>query len=314
MPVENPDDAPQRWPLRKRLEFIDFRLFWNRRVNRADIRDMFDISVQQASSDLAHYERLAPQNMEYDRGLKTYVRTPAYKPALIELSSERFLLQLVAIDNGWMQRDETWFDFDKIPPLDVTTIKRTPTSSRVLLGVLDAIRDRTLITIEYRSLTESADAPRTIAPHAIFYNSSRWYARAYSVEHEEFRDYNLNRIADLRMAGPAQVEVELDYGWSHTLDLEIGPNPDLPRIQQDGVAVEYGMADNKLVCPTRLSMAFYLMSEHNLDVEPGKLHPSKQQLVLLNREVVDQTVKATRLLSKQAIKRALARLGGRDDH
>ncbi|WP_223217017.1 WYL domain-containing protein [Agrobacterium pusense] len=307
MPVENPDDAPQRWPLRKRLEFIDFRLFWNRRVNRGDIRDTFDISVQQASSDLAQYERLAPQNMEYDRGLKTYVRTSSYKPALIEQSSERFLLQLVAIDNGWMQRDETWFDFDEVPPLDVTTIKRTPTSSRVLLGVLDAIRDRTLITIEYRSLTESADAPRTIAPHAIFYNSSRWYARAYSVEHEEFRDYNLNRIADFRRAGPTPVDVDLDYGWSHTLDLEIGPNPELPRIQQDGVAVEYGMADKRLVCPVRLSMAFYLMSEHNLDVEPGKLHPSKQQLVLLNREIVDQTMKATRLLSKQAIKRALGK-------
>ncbi|UIK12514.1 WYL domain-containing protein [Rhizobium leguminosarum] len=183
------------------MEFIDFRLFWNRRVNRGDIRDTFDISVQQASSDLAQYERLAPHNMAYDRALKTYVRTPAYKPALIEHSSERFLLQLVAIDNGWMQRDETWFDFDEVPPLDVATLKRTPTSSHVLLGVLDAIRDQTEITIEYRSLTENADAPRTIAPHALFYNSSRWYARAYSADHEDFRDYNLNRIGNFQITG-----------------------------------------------------------------------------------------------------------------
>ncbi|WP_032983088.1 WYL domain-containing protein [Rhizobium leguminosarum] len=305
--MENSDEAPQRWPLRKRLEFIDFRLFWNRRVNRGDIRDTFDISVQQASSDLAQYERLAPHNMAYDRALKTYVRTPAYKPALIEHSSERFLLQLVAIDNGWMQRDETWFDFDEVPPLDVATLKRTPTSSHVLLGVLDAIRDQTEITIEYQSLTENADAPRTIAPHALFYNSSRWYARAYSADHEDFRDYNLNRIGNFQITGPAQVDVALDYGWLHTLDLEIGPNPDLPPIQQEGVALEYGMTGNKLVCPVRLSMAFYLMSEHNLDVEPGKLSPFKQQLVLLNREAVEQTRTATRLLSKQAIKRALGK-------
>ncbi|TAZ01561.1 WYL domain-containing protein [Rhizobium leguminosarum] len=287
------------------MEFIDFRLFWNGRVNRGDIRDTFEISVQQASSDIAQYERLAPENMVYDRALKTYLRTDGYRPALIENSSERFLLQLVAIDNGWMQRDETWFD--ELPPLDVTTLKRSPTSSRVLLGVLDAIRSKTQIVIDYRSLTETAEASRTIAPHALFYNSSRWYTRAYSIDHQEFRDYNLNRIGSFHKAGAAQIDVSLDYGWVHTVDLEIGPNPKLSAIQQDGVAVEYGMKANKLLVPTRLSMAFYLMSEHNLDVEPDILPPAKQQLVLVNRADVEQARTSFRQLSKQAIKRALGK-------
>lgn len=36
----------------RRLEFIEFRLFWEGGVNRADIIEMFDVSVPQASKDL----------------------------------------------------------------------------------------------------------------------------------------------------------------------------------------------------------------------------------------------------------------------
>lgn len=301
--MENLDDPAQKWPLKKRLEFIDFRLFWNGKVNRGDIGKAFNITVQQASSDIGHYERIAPGNMIYDRGQKTYVRTGEYRPALIERSSERFLLQLVAIDRGWMTKEETWFN--ELPPMDVTTLKRRPTNSLILLHVLNAIRDGAQIQIAYNSLTETAGSARIIAPHALFFNSGRWYTRAYSADHQNFRDYNLNRIETVVKVEGTPPSQELDYEWAHTIDLEISPNPELPPIQQRGVAAEFGMTDDKLLLPVRLSMAFYIMSEHNLDVEPGKLAPAKQQLVLLNREAVDQARRSTRQLSEQAIKRSL---------
>ncbi|KJF74629.1 WYL domain-containing protein [Agrobacterium arsenijevicii] len=301
--MENSDNLVQKWPLRKRLEFIDFRLFWTGRVNRGDIGDTFDISVQQASSDIGHYDRIAPGNMVYDRAQKTYLRTKEYRPALIERSSERFLLQLVAIDRGWMTKDETWFD--ELPPLDVTTLKRRATSSLILLQVLNAIRDRTQIKIAYNSLTETVDAARTIAPHALFFNSGRWYTRAYSADHRNFRDYNLNRINKVEEVEGIPPSNDLDYEWAHTIDLVISPNPELPAIQQKGVAAEFDMVDDRLLLPVRLSMAFYVMSEHNLDVEPGKLAPVKQQLVLLNRTDVDQARQSFRQLSEQAIQRSV---------
>ncbi len=303
MSVENLGGTQQKWPLRKRLEFIDFRLFWNGRVNRGDIGDTFDISVQQASSDIANYERLAPGNMVYDRGQKSYLRTKDYRPALIERSSQRFLLQLVAIDHGWMDKDETWFD--EIPPVDVSTLKRRPIGSLILLGILNAIRDKSQIRIGYHSLTETADAARVIAPHALFYNSGRWYTRAYSAEHQNFRDYNLNRIDYVEIISGTPPSSDLDYEWVHMIDLEISPNPELPLVQQQGVAAEFGMTDFRLLVPVRLSMAFYTMSEHNLDVPAGKLTPAKQQLVLLNRSAVEQARKSVREMSEQAIQRAL---------
>ena len=63
-----------RWGVERRLEFIEFRLFWEGHVNRSDLIDSFGISVQQASTDLNRYLGLAPANMVYDKSGKAYVR------------------------------------------------------------------------------------------------------------------------------------------------------------------------------------------------------------------------------------------------
>lgn len=47
-----------RWGVQRRLEFIDFRLFWDGRFNRRDLAETFGISAQQASSDIAQYTAL----------------------------------------------------------------------------------------------------------------------------------------------------------------------------------------------------------------------------------------------------------------
>ena len=78
-----------RWGVRRRLEFIDFRLFWDGRFNRSDLADTFGISPQQASADIAQYEKLAGRNLHYDRAEKAYIRTEAFSPAFIGETIER---------------------------------------------------------------------------------------------------------------------------------------------------------------------------------------------------------------------------------
>ena len=41
-----------RWGVEQRLEFIEFRLFWEGGINRGDIIEIFGVSVPQASKDL----------------------------------------------------------------------------------------------------------------------------------------------------------------------------------------------------------------------------------------------------------------------
>src|SRR5688572_6394184 len=99
-----------RWGVQRRLEFIDFRLFWDGRFNRRDLVETFGISAQQASADIAQYEAMAQANLAYDKAEKAYKRTVRFSPAFVGEAIERYLLQLVAIDNRWMRQEDTWFE------------------------------------------------------------------------------------------------------------------------------------------------------------------------------------------------------------
>ncbi|WP_342724178.1 WYL domain-containing protein [Bradyrhizobium sp. B097] len=293
-----------RWGVRRRLEFIDFRLFWDGRFNRSDLADTFGISTQQASADIAQYEKLAARNLRYDRAEKAYTRTEAFSPAFIGETIERYLLQLVAIENRWMRPEDTWFD--TIPPVEVLTLGRRSTDPTVLLRVLDAISKKFEIDIEYASLTGSIQPSRAIAPHALSHSAGRWYVRAWSREHNDFRDYNLNRILSVSDHRPASVDPALDFEWVHIINLVIIPNPELAAEHQVRVAAEHGMKDGRLIRPCRLSLSFYLMSEYNLDVEPGVLKPQKQQIILQNRDEVTQARALSRKMSIEALARISA--------
>lgn len=296
------DGERLRWGVRRRLEFIDFRLFWDGRFNRRDMAETFGISPQQASVDIGQYERMAPNNLAYDRTEKAYRRTEDFAPAFIGESVDRYLLQLVAIENQWMRAEDTWFDTTL--PLEVVTLRRRATNPTVLLRVLDAVRERLEIYIEYDSLTGSSQPSRTIAPHAIAHSAGRWYVRSWSEDHNDFRDYNLNRIREVGDSRPSSVDPALDFEWIHTMNLVIVPNPELSQERQEAVAAEHGMTGRRLVWPCRLSLSFYLMSEHNLDVETGLLKPEKQQIVLENRDEVTQARALARKMSIEALGRA----------
>jgi len=297
------DDGERlRWGVRRRLEFIDFRLFWEGRFNRSDLAHTFGISAQQASADIAQYERIAPQNLGYNRVEKAYRRGEAFAPAFIGEMIDRYLFQLVAIENQWMRPEDTWFG--TTPNFEVITLGRRLTNPTVLLRVLDAIRNGLEIDIEYASLTGSVELSRAIAPHALSHSAGRWYARSWSREHNDFRDYNLNRIRAVTGQRSTSTDPKLDFEWVHMINLVIVPNLELSAERQAAVAAEYAMTEGRLTRPCRLSLSFYLMSEYNLDVKPGVLKPEKQQIILQNRDEVTQARALARKMSIEALTRA----------
>lgn len=290
-----------KWNVRRRLEFVEFRLFWEGRVNRPDLSDTFGISGQQASTDLSLYQQIAPGNLSYDGNLKTYVRSHEFQPVMLVKSTDRHLLRMVALRNDWMTREETWFD--KLPTYEVVSLPRRETDPRILLGVLDAIRLKREIGIAYQSMTSTTQSTRRIAPHALAYSAGRWYVRSWSDEHNDFRDYSLGRIHEVIDPSEARIDYALDYEWHQRIDLEIIPNPTLSDNRQVAVANEYNMVDMKLIMPIRLSLSFYLMSEYNFDVEVGVIPPEKQQIILKNKIQVEQARALSREMAKQALKR-----------
>ncbi|MDB5479098.1 MAG: hypothetical protein JWO83_151 [Caulobacteraceae bacterium] len=271
-------------------------------MRRSDLAERFDMSPQQASADISRYQDLAPENMIYDPASKAYLRTMQFRPLFVGEGADRYLLQLVAVASRWMDLSETWFSSP--PPVEVVSLKRRATNPDHLLAVLDAIRDHAELSISYHSMTGTPETWRVVAPHAMAYSAGRWYVRAWSREHNDFRDYNLNRIRAARDLRSCTVDHGLDYEWAHKIDLVLVPNPGLPPERRRAVELEYEMTEGKLAIPVRLSLSFYLMSEHNLDVPPENLWPEKQQLLLVNRDDVEVTRRQVRALAKQALERA----------
>src|ERR1700737_4446769 len=83
-----------RWGIERRLEFVEFRLFWEGGINRSDIVEEFGVSVPQASKDLALYQEQAPENIRYDRSLKRYFASECFRPKFIELDAAAYLERL----------------------------------------------------------------------------------------------------------------------------------------------------------------------------------------------------------------------------
>src|SRR4051794_6862761 len=97
-----------RWAPEQRLEFIEFRLFWDGAVNRSDLMDRFGISEPQASKDLATYRDLASDNLEYDSSKKRYVAANSFRPVFLKPNPDRYLAQLKAITDGILESGDTW--------------------------------------------------------------------------------------------------------------------------------------------------------------------------------------------------------------
>ena len=102
------DKSELRWRVAQRLEFIEFRLFWEGHVNRSDLMEQFGLSVNQASADLNRYIGFIPDNMVYDRSARTYVRGPNYVPHFLKPDASRYLAQLRSLADGIMDGDYTW--------------------------------------------------------------------------------------------------------------------------------------------------------------------------------------------------------------
>ena len=103
------DDAgdKRRWGTEQRLEFIEFRLFWEGGVNRGDITSHFGVSVPQASNDLSRYKELAGDNIQYDASEKRYLPTANFHPRFIKPTADRYLAQLKAVADGILGANET---------------------------------------------------------------------------------------------------------------------------------------------------------------------------------------------------------------
>ena len=98
------DDSKRslRWGVEQRLQFIEFRLFWEGYVNRSNLIDKFGAPPNQVSGDLNRCIALVPDNMVYDKNgeyrdfvisriLKTHQTRAAKKQTVLDTAWDEFV-------------------------------------------------------------------------------------------------------------------------------------------------------------------------------------------------------------------------------
>jgi predicted DNA-binding transcriptional regulator YafY len=284
-----------KWGVERRLEFIEFRLFWEGGVNRSDIIEMFGVSVPQASKDLTLYQERAPHNALYDKSAKRYVASPQFSAIFLKPDPDGYLSRLRSLAEGLTQRSESWIAHP--PQTDIALTPRREVDSGVLQAVLGAIREGRSIEIYYQSMSRERAKPmwRRITPHAFGYDGFRWHVRAYCQLDQKFRDFLLPRILGVRGAGEPGASADQDRQWNETFDVEIGPHPDLTPSQQAVVAKDYGMKNGRAILTVRYAMLFYVLKRLGLLGDAAKVSPRTQHIVTLNREATEAAFKVAEL-------------------
>ncbi len=278
--------AELRWGVGKRLEFIEFRLFWEGRVNRSDLMEQFGISVNQASADLNRYIGLAPENMVYDKSVRTYVLTPEFRAHFSEPDASKYLAQLRSVADGILDREDAWIT--ELPPFASAPTPVRGVNPATLRSVVAAIRRSEAIEVKYQSLSRPEPSWRWIAPHAIAFDGFRWHTRAYCLTDECFKDFLFSRILKLRGVRESDVSAGDDRNWNSEVTLEIGPHPDLSETQAKVIALDYGMRGGKARIKVRRALLYYALRRLGLDTDPSARKAQDQQIVLLDREAVHE--------------------------
>ena len=276
-----------RWGVEKRLEFIEFRLFWEGGINRADIVDQFSVSVPQASKDLTLYEEKAPGNLIYDKSAKLYKAADDFKPVFMQPSASTYLAHLREANGGTAGATDVWLA--SAPEHDALPIPHRRVDADVLRDVLKAVRDGRSIEVFYQSMSAKRPAPewRPVTPHALGNDGLRWHVRAFCHVDHKFKDFILSRCIKTRKHGLPGASANDDMLWHDRFAVALAPNPALSESQQSIIAQDYEMKNGRAEVMVRKALLYYFQKRLRLDIADKLDNPHEIPVVVANRAAFD---------------------------
>ncbi|WP_081851301.1 WYL domain-containing protein [Bradyrhizobium sp. URHD0069] len=278
-----------RWGPERRLEFIEFRLFWEGGINRSDIVDAFGVSVPQASKDLTLYQEHAPSNIRYDRSLKRYFASKSFRAKFITIDSAAYLEQLnaTAVAGGG---SDSWVA--SAPNADKLPFPQRRVLPNVLRCLLECIRGQRSIEILYQSMNASRPFPvwRRVSPHAFGSDGLRWHMRAYCHIDQKFKDFILSRCLDTRLSNAPGASASDDKFWTKHFLVRLCPNPRLSTSQREIIAQDFAMKNGEALVRVRCALLYHFSKRLRLDVADHFDNPSEAPVVVKNRDEFDRAL------------------------
>ena len=305
MDKPNPTEKP-RWGQTRRLAFIDLRLQYDGRINRKDLISYFNISQPQASADLAAYQSVAPQNIDYDASARVYVARDSYRPLSGRSDATRYLDELQRLAREVVASSESFVGF--VPPTGVVATPARAIESSGVAKLVRAIRDNKAIEVRYQSMDHPEAQEWVLTPHALGFDGLRWHARCWCHSRRLFRDFAIGRLLILSEAADAPpIDPTFDEGWNTQVPVVLVPHPALSPSQRKTVEHDYVMLNGQLVLDCRKAMLFYTLRHLNLQDLTVDPKAARQHIVVQNTEDVARWIAEDRDGTSASDKSANAR-------
>ena len=294
------------WGVERRLEFIEFRLFWEGGVNRSDLIDNFGVSVPQSSKDLTLYQERAPQNAVYDKSARRYVAGPNFTPVFLNPDPDAYLTRLRSQNEGFVEPGLNWLA--SAPEVEIALTPRRNVRTDVLRAILTAIRESRSVDFYYQSMNRDRPDPswRRVTPHALGFDGMRWHARGWCHETKRFKDFLLSRILSFKDFDEAEFGTAEDVLWQETVDVIIVPHPSLSVGQKAVVAADFDMKDGQASFQVRYAMLFYVLKRLGLLDDAKSKDPRTQHIVAQNAQELDLAMKRVSDISNKEQSSAMA--------
>jgi len=248
-----PPSTELRWSQEARLRAIDSAVFWEGRVNRAELIRRFGISVPQATNDLRDYQARAPGNLRYDTRVKTYLATPGFAPLFGPPSAEAWLLDgeaTHAMPVGVIPRPER-----RVDPW-------------LLRQVVAARRAGLALRVLYQPMDEPTPSWRWISPLAFGSDGTRWHLRAWNHDAGRHEDMLFPRMVALEGERDGG-EVPPDVDWARLVEVRLRPAYRLSAGQRQVIEADYGMVEGEARLSVRAALLFLFVRRLRLDRDDG---------------------------------------------
>ena len=278
--VQGSGKVIKRWEVRLRLEFIETRLFWEGKLNRADLADFFGVSVIQASKDIGQYQEAAPGNIIYDKSNKHYLASAQFEPVFISPNAETYLSQLRLAEKNEILPQLDFFG--PLPSINIIPTLFRKIDTQTLKAILTCIREKQDVEILYQSMSRPEPLLRWITPHALSFDGQRWHIRAFCHIDSRFKDFLLGRTLEVGRTRAGSISPGLDGDWMEMVTIKIGAHPGLSETQKMVIENDYAMTDGILCLKIRKASLFYILKNLNLEKVTSKRSPEEQQIILLS--------------------------------
>ncbi|GIK44929.1 MAG: WYL domain-containing protein [Betaproteobacteria bacterium] len=275
-----------------RLSLLGHLLRWEGRLNRSRLQQLFGLGPVRASEWIREFREQNPRLLEWDSKARSYLATPeAYRTrrgkdadrqeAAVSLAQYLALAGLPHAAPGIETGHGVWAAF---PDLSVP-------QPQVFAALYEAIRTRRMVKIAYRSMREPKQHDREISPHSLVRAGRRWHVRAFCKTNQDFRDYALGRIADVKALDTAAERGEQDdAAWQARVPVRLVAHPELTPEQAELIRFEYFNGTSARVETCRGALVGYFIQDMRAALKPKKQRPPDYQLAVDNDEEVGRWV------------------------